>query len=61
MEKLRILEKKIIEPIALRLAPYVSANVVSALSLLAAIAAGIAFWQGMPVIDVHKLGRRGLE
>jgi archaetidylinositol phosphate synthase len=50
MEKLRILEKKIIDPIALRLAPYVSANVISALSLLAAIAAGLAFWQRMPVI-----------
>jgi archaetidylinositol phosphate synthase len=50
LEKLRILEKKIIEPIALLLAPYFSANVVSALSLLAAIAAGLAFWQGMSVI-----------
>jgi len=50
MEKLRILEHKIIDPIAQRLAPYVSANVVSALSLVAALAAGIAFWRGMPVV-----------
>ncbi len=50
MEKLRILEQRAINPIALRLAPYVSANVVSALSLVAALAAGLAFWRGMPVI-----------
>jgi len=31
------------------LAPYVSANVVSVLSLLAAVGAGIAFWMGMPI------------
>ena len=49
-EKLRILERRLVEPIAVRLAPYVSANVVSALSLLAALAAGVAFWQGGPVI-----------
>ena len=48
-EKLRILERRIIDPIAAKLAPYVSANVVSSLSLLAALAAGIAFWQGRPV------------
>jgi len=48
-EKLRTLEHRMIDPIAAKLAPYVSANVVSSLSLLAALAAGIAFWQGRPV------------
>ncbi len=47
--KLRALEGKIVGPIAARLAPYVSANVVSVLSLVAAVAAGVAFWQGLPV------------
>ncbi len=46
---LRTLEAKIIGPIAARLAPYVSANVVSVLSLLAAAGAGAAFWLGLPV------------
>lgn len=45
-ERLRHLEKKLVTPIALRLAPYVSANVISALSLIAALAAGVAFWRG---------------
>lgn len=49
-QKLRVLEHKIIDPIACRLAPYVSANVVSTLSLVAAIAAGGAFWAGRPVM-----------
>jgi phosphatidylglycerophosphate synthase len=49
-ERLRALEKKIVHPIALRLAPYVSANVVSALSLAAALAAGVAFWAAEPVL-----------
>jgi phosphatidylglycerophosphate synthase len=49
-EKLRMLEKKIVNPIALILAPYISANVISALSLVAAFGAGVAFWQGWPVI-----------
>ncbi len=48
-EKLRTLEHRMVDPVAAKLAPYVSANVVSALSLLAALAAGIAFWQGRPV------------
>ena len=48
-EKLRIIEHRIVDPIAVKLAPYVSANVVSALSLLAALAAGVAFWQVRPV------------
>ncbi len=50
IDKLRILEHKTIDPIARRLAPYVSANVVSALSLVAALAAGAAFWRGMPIL-----------
>lgn len=47
--RLRTLEAKIVGPIAALLAPYVSANVVSVLSLLAAVAAGVAFWLGLPV------------
>lgn len=49
-ERLRLLEKKIVTPIAVRLAPYVSANVVSALSLIAALGAGAAFWAGASVL-----------
>jgi phosphatidylglycerophosphate synthase len=49
-EKLRLLERKIITPLAVRLAPYISANVVSALSLVAALGAGAAFWAGAPVL-----------
>jgi len=49
MGKLREFEHRLVDPIAVRLAPYVSANVVSVLSLLAAVGAGIAFWQGRPV------------
>ena len=49
-EKLRVIERRIIDPIAVRLAPYVSANVVSALSLAAAVGAGVAFWQAAPVV-----------
>jgi len=47
--KLRTLEARIIGPIGSAVAPYVSANVISVLSLLAAIGAGVAFWLGMPV------------
>ena len=47
--RLRTLEARIVGPIAARLAPYLSANVVSVLSLLAAVAAGVAFWLGLPV------------
>ena len=47
--KLRTPEAEIVGPIATRLAPYVSANVVSVLSLLAAVGAGVAFWLGLPV------------
>ncbi len=46
---LRTLEARIIGPMAAQSAPYVSANVVSVLSLLAAVAAGVAFWLGLPV------------
>jgi archaetidylinositol phosphate synthase len=46
---LRTIEAKVVGPIGAKLAPYVSANVVSVLSLLAAVAAGISFWQGFPV------------
>ncbi len=47
--KLRTLEARIVGPIAAQLAPYLSANVVSVLSLLAAVGAGVAFWLGLPV------------
>jgi archaetidylinositol phosphate synthase len=49
-EKLRILEERIVNPIGLKLAPYVSANFISALSLVAALGAGAAFWAGIPVV-----------
>jgi phosphatidylglycerophosphate synthase len=42
------------------LAPYVSANVVSVLSLLAAVAAGVAFWQGRPVTGAILILVNGL-
>jgi phosphatidylglycerophosphate synthase len=47
--RLRTLEARIVGPIASILAPYVSANVISVLSLLAAVGAGVAFWLDMPV------------
>jgi phosphatidylglycerophosphate synthase len=47
--RLRALEAGIVGPIATALAPYVSANVISILSLLAAVGAGVAFWLGLPV------------
>ena len=47
--RLRALEAGIVGPIATALAPYVSANVISVLSLLAAVGAGVAFWLGLPV------------
>ena len=58
-EKLRLLEKKIVTPVAVRLAPYVSANVVSALSLVAALAAGAAFWAGAPVLGAALILANG--
>jgi len=39
-----------IEPIAVRVAPYVSANIISGLSLLAALGAGAAFWMSHSVL-----------
>lgn len=50
MDHLRKLEHTLINPIAATVAPYVSANVISVLSLLAAVGAGAAFWMGMPVV-----------
>jgi archaetidylinositol phosphate synthase len=47
--RLRTLEARIVGPIATALAPYVSANVISVLSLLAAAGAGVAFWLGLPL------------
>ena len=48
-ERLRAFEHRLVHPMAVVLAPYVSANVISVLSLLAAAGAGVAFWRGMPV------------
>ena len=59
-ERLRTLEHRIIDPVAAKLAPYVSVNVVSSLSLLAALAAGIAFWQGRPVTGAVSILANGL-
>ena len=56
---LRTLEAKIIGPMAARLAPYVSANVVSVLSLLAALGAGVAFWLGLPVTGAFLILANG--
>jgi phosphatidylglycerophosphate synthase len=47
-DRLRIIEAKVIGPIASVLAPYVSANVISVLSLVAAVGAGVAFGLGRP-------------
>ena len=59
-ERLRHLEKKIVNPIALRLAPHVSANVISVLSLLAALGAGAAFWRGQSVLGASLILVNGL-
>lgn len=59
-QKLRVLERKIVDPVARRLAPYVSANVVSALSLFAAVAAGVAFWGGRPALGAVLILVNGL-
>ena len=58
-ERLRHLEKKIVNPIALRLAPYVSANVISVLSLLAALGAGAAFWRGQAILGAALILANG--
>ncbi|UCD50121.1 MAG: CDP-alcohol phosphatidyltransferase family protein [Phycisphaerales bacterium] len=57
--RLRQLEKKMVEPIAVRLAPYVSANVISALSLIAALGAGVAFWMGQPALGAALILANG--
>jgi len=59
-QKLRVLERKLVDPVARRLAPYVSANVVSALSLFAAVAAGVAFWGGRPGLGAVLILINGL-
>lgn len=58
-ERLRLLEKKIVTPFAVRLAPYVSANVVSALSLVAALGAGVAFWAAVPILGAALILANG--
>ncbi len=58
--RLRTLEAKFMGPPAARLAPYVSANVISVLSLLAAVAAGAAFWLGMPMTGAILILSNGL-
>jgi len=58
--KLRTLESIIVGPAASRLAPYISANVISVLSLLAAIGAGAAFWLGLPVTGAILILANGL-
>jgi len=57
--RLRQLEKKMVEPITVRLAPYVSANVISALSLIAAFGAGAAFWMGRPALGAALILANG--
>ncbi len=59
-EKLRLLERRIVNPVAVRLAPYVSANVVSALSLIAALGAGAAFWMGQSVLGAILILANGV-
>jgi len=58
-ERLRHLEKKLVNPIALRLAPYVSANVISAMSLIAALGAGAAFWRSQSVLGATLILANG--
>jgi phosphatidylglycerophosphate synthase len=56
---LRKLEARIMGPVAARLAPYLSANVVSLLSLLAAVGAGVAFWLSLPVTGAFLILANG--
>lgn len=58
--KLRTIESRIVGPVAARLAPYVSANVISVLSLLAAAGAGIAFWLGRPATGAILILANGI-
>ncbi|MCX5646286.1 MAG: CDP-alcohol phosphatidyltransferase family protein [Phycisphaerae bacterium] len=59
-DKLRTIELSIMGPVASRLAPYVSANVISVLSLLAAVGAGVAFWLGLPATGAILILANGL-
>jgi hypothetical protein len=57
-DRLRTIESRIVGPVAGRLAPYVSANVISVLSLLAAVGAGVTFWLDMPATVVYAVASR---
>jgi phosphatidylglycerophosphate synthase len=59
-DTLRTIESRIVGPVACRLAPYVSANVISVLSLLAAAGAGIAFWLDRPATGAILILANGL-
>ena len=59
-DTLRTIESRIVGPVAARLAPYVSANVISVLSLLAAVGAGVAFWLDMPATGAILILANGL-
>jgi archaetidylinositol phosphate synthase len=59
-DTLRTIESRIMGPVACRLAPYVSANVISVLSLLAAVGAGVAFWLDMPITGAILILANGL-
>ncbi len=59
-DRLRTLEAKIVGPVASRVAPYMSANVISVQSLLAAVGAGVAFWLGLPVTGAILILANGL-
>jgi archaetidylinositol phosphate synthase len=59
-DTLRTIESRIVGPVAARLAPYVSANVISVLSLLAAAGAGSAFWLDRPATGAILILANGL-
>ncbi len=59
-DRLRVIESRVMGPVAARLAPYISANVISVLSLLAAVGAGAAFWLGRPVTGAILILANGL-
>ena len=59
-DTLRTIESRIVGPVACRLAPYVSANVISVLSLLAAVGAGVAFWLDRPATGAILILANGL-
>jgi phosphatidylglycerophosphate synthase len=58
--KLRTVESMIVGPVAAGLAPYISANVISVLSLRAALAAGAAFWLDRPATGAILILANGL-